>query len=329
MLVEEQENAQDARRAAISSRPDAAARKGQVLVVGGYGHVGQVVSRTVSQFFPGRVVIAGRSARRAQRFADELGQGASGLAVDISSRSERLDLSTFSVVVMCVDQIDTNFVERCLSAGVDYVDVTANQSSIDAIERLDDVARRYESTGLLSVGLCPGVTNLLAAHAAQHFDTPTKIDLFLMLGSGDRHGEAAVEWTLANLNRPFEVFQDGQRRVVRGMGEHETVQFPGERHPRRAFRFNFPDQRTDRPNPRCSDCLHVALLRFGVPHQRHTVAGAAGGGRDAVQLRGPSSGCQGNAGGSVRIGRLPRTGPSRGPPGARGDLPSVLAVQPI
>ena len=140
-----------------------------------------------------------------------------------------LDVSTLSVVVMCVDQIDTRFVERCLSSGVDYIDITAKQSSIDAIERLDEVARRHESTSC-SASACPGVTNLLAAHAAQHVDTLTKVDLFLMIGSGDRHGEAAVEWTLANLHRPFEVSQDGQRRVVRGMGEHETVQCHRDRH---------------------------------------------------------------------------------------------------
>jgi saccharopine dehydrogenase-like NADP-dependent oxidoreductase len=188
--------------------------------------------------------VAGRSAHRARAFADELGHGASGLALDVLADGGALDLSNVSVVVMCVDQIDARFVKRCLASGVNYVDITAKQASIDAIEQLDHLARRHGSTAVLSVGLCPGVTNLLAAHAAQRFDTLTKIDLFVMIGSGDRHGPAAVEWILANLNRPFEVFHNGERRVVRGLGEHHTVRFPGDRSSRRAFRFNFPDQRT-------------------------------------------------------------------------------------
>lgn len=244
MLLQKQASAGDGHRSTASPGSTPAQRKGHVLVVGGYGEVGQAVSRAVSALFPGRVVVAGRSGHRARALADQLGPGAAGLAFDVSTGGDSLDLSAIGVVVMCVDQPDTRFVEQCLTAGVDYVDITARQSSIDAIEGLDAVARLSESTVVLSVGLCPGVTNLLAARAAQQFDTLTKADIFLMLGSGDRHGQAAVEWTLANLDRPFDVFQDGQRRAVRGMREHETVQFPGDRYPRKAFRFNFPDQRT-------------------------------------------------------------------------------------
>jgi hypothetical protein len=45
--------------------------------------VGRVVSRTLSRLLPRRVVVAERSADRAQAFACELGQGASGLAFDV------------------------------------------------------------------------------------------------------------------------------------------------------------------------------------------------------------------------------------------------------
>jgi short subunit dehydrogenase-like uncharacterized protein len=215
-----------------------------VLIVGGYGEVGSVVSRAVSELLPGRALVAGRRGHRARELARELGRGATGLAFDVLSDGGALDLSGVGVVVMCVDQADARFAERCLSAGIHYVDITAKQSSIDAIERLDAVARSHDSTAVLSVGLCPGVTNLLAAHAKQQFDALLALDLFVMIGSGDSHGAAAIEWTLSNLNRPYEVFQDGERRVVRGMSESRVVKFPGARRSRRAFRFNFPDQRT-------------------------------------------------------------------------------------
>lgn len=224
--------------------PAAGGRPGNVLVVGGYGEVGRNVARRLASFLPGRVVVAGRNLGRAQAFAEELGRGASARAVDTGAAAPALDLSNLSTVVMCVDQADTGLVERCLLERVDYVDVTAHQPSIDAIERLDHLACARQSTAVLSVGLCPGVTNLLAAHAARAFDTLSKIDIFLMIGSGDRHGEAAIDWTLANLSRPFTVFRDDRRRTVRGMAEHELVTFPGDRRPRRAYRFNFPDQRT-------------------------------------------------------------------------------------
>lgn len=47
---------------------------------------------------------------------------------------------------------------------------------------------------MLSIGLAPGLTNLLAAHAHRLLDEVTELDIFIMLGLGDRHGKAAMEW---------------------------------------------------------------------------------------------------------------------------------------
>jgi len=65
MTVQEQASAAEV-WSAVSSRAPVTNRNGQVLIVGGYGEVGQVVSRALSRFLPGRVVVAGRSAHRAR-----------------------------------------------------------------------------------------------------------------------------------------------------------------------------------------------------------------------------------------------------------------------
>ncbi|MFY0571991.1 saccharopine dehydrogenase family protein [Archangium lansingense] len=214
-----------------------------ILIVGGYGQVGQAVARFLSPIFPGQVVIAGRSRMKAEAFAATLGGGAQATGFELTAGRQHPLLARARLVIMCVDQDGTELVEHCLAAGIDYIDVTAKQESLTSFERLDSLARRSGSTALLSVGVAPGLTNLLAAHAARQFDRVGKMDLFLMLGAGDEHGEAAIGWMLDNLDEEFDVFQDGRLRRVRGFGEHARVRFPGSSQERRAYRFNFPDQR--------------------------------------------------------------------------------------
>jgi short subunit dehydrogenase-like uncharacterized protein len=223
---------------------DGSARTGNVLIVGGYGQVGQVVARTIAPWFPDRVIVAGRSQTRADALAEGIGHGVRGRAFDVAHDNGALDLGDVDWVVVCIDQDDSSFAARCLASGVNYIDITARESSIAAFERLDSVARKGGTTGILSVGVCPGLTNLLAAYAARQFDTITQADLLVMFGSGDSHGPAAIEWTLDNLGRRFLVFQNGELHEVTSFGEYQNVHFPGDSRQRRAYRFNFPDQRT-------------------------------------------------------------------------------------
>jgi hypothetical protein len=52
---------------------------------------------------------------------------------------------------------------------------------------------------VLSVGLAPGLTNLLAVDVASRLDTVDEIDIGLLLGLGEAHGAAAVEWTIRSI----------------------------------------------------------------------------------------------------------------------------------
>ncbi|WNG39743.1 hypothetical protein F0U61_43270 [Archangium violaceum] len=236
-----------------------------IVIVGGYGQVGQAVARSLAPAFPGQVVIAGRSQVKAEAFAAALGNGVQAAGLELAVGRPHPVLARARLVIMCVDQERADVVEHCLAAGVDYIDVTAKEESLVSFARLDPLARRNGSTAILSVGVAPGVTNLLAAHAAKQFDRVAKMDLFLMLGAGDEHGEAAIGWTLDNLDGEFDVFQGGSLRRVRGFGEHARVRFPGIPRERRAYRFNFPDQRVvartlDIPTVSTWMCFDSAML---------------------------------------------------------------------
>lgn len=104
------------------------------------------------------------------------------------------------------------------------------------------MAKAGDSTAVLSVGLSPGLTNLLVRQAQSQFDKLNRVDIYAFLGLGEAHGPEATRWTLARLNDSYAVRENGQLRQVGSFTEHKDVQFPGGIGKRHVYRFNLADQ---------------------------------------------------------------------------------------
>ncbi|MEW2355343.1 saccharopine dehydrogenase NADP-binding domain-containing protein [Spirillospora sp. NPDC029432] len=185
----------------------------RVVIFGGYGAVGREAAGVLRRRVP-EVVVAGRDLAKARGVP-----GAVPMRVDLRGDLDEA-LAGADAVVMCVDQGNARVARACFERGVHYVDVTASYGIVREIEALD----AGDATGVLSVGLAPGVTNLLARLCGG-----SGVDIGVLLGSGERHGAAAVEWTLDALAE---------------VGPAWTMLFP-EPCGRRVVRgFPFPDQHT-------------------------------------------------------------------------------------
>lgn len=101
-----------------------------------------------------------------------------------------------------------------------------------------------QGTAVLSVGLAPGLTNLLALKAVQSMDEVQRIDIGIMLGLGDAHGKAAIEWTVDSLSRSFHITESGSARRVSSFTEGLKTDFGADLKVRTAYRFPFSDQET-------------------------------------------------------------------------------------
>lgn len=82
---------------------------------------------------------------------------------------------------------------------------------------------------MLSVGLAPGLTNLLVKAAAAELDTIESARIGILLGIGDAHGPAAIDWTLHNF-----------RKTRAGTIEHLPFGDPPRQYP--VLPFDFADQ---------------------------------------------------------------------------------------
>lgn len=110
------------------------------------------------------------------------------------------------------------------------VDISA---SSNYLKQLRAVAPR--ASMVLGVGLAPGLSTMLAA-SLDHVPGDD-IDVALMLGAGEKHGPAAVEWTQRLIGAPIEDPPEGHR--VMNFREVSSFQDAGKL--RRYLRADFPD----------------------------------------------------------------------------------------
>ncbi|WP_454196746.1 hypothetical protein [Nocardia sp. Marseille-Q1738] len=191
-----------------------------VLVLGGYGAVGRHLVTELRR--SGDIVlVAGRDPARADVRID---LGEPGL------RSYREALDGIDVVVNTSGSEDPRLAQQAAEHGSAFVDVTASTEYVALLEQSTPAG-----PVILSVGLAPGLTNLLAA--AAHAQSPGPIDIAVLLGAGERHGAAATEWSYRLLGRNFRA----DNEYVRNYTRPQVFELPGHRR-RRLFRADFSDQ---------------------------------------------------------------------------------------
>lgn len=216
-----------------------------VLVLGGYGAVGSAVCEELKSIFPGRIVVAGRNLQKAQRLAQRLGERVEPAQVDAAEPSTYQDLlRRTSVVVNCVERNNFTVAEQCLAHSVHYIEVSATVQLLEQLQSLQPEAERANATAVLSVGVAPGLTNLLARYARSRLGPLAEADLFVLLGLGEVHGEAAIRWTLQNLGKRFPIVSGGIRSEMRSFGEGRSTKMPEPFGKRTAYRFDISDQHT-------------------------------------------------------------------------------------
>jgi hypothetical protein len=163
-----------------------------ILLVGGYGAVGAAIAAALMPDFEEQVIIAGRNAARAKEFASTLSPKVRWRAVDLAAHHDyQAVFAGVQYVVACLDIPDIEFVHQCFQRGIHYIDISAEYGILSAIAALDETAKQAGTTAVLSVGLVPGLSNLLAQHS---LSVVAPIDLFdaaLLTGLGEKHASWA------------------------------------------------------------------------------------------------------------------------------------------
>lgn len=213
----------------------------KILIVGGYGAVGMIISKHLAALYPNKVIVAGRNLEMAVQLSQQLNHTIIPRKLDILGNYDPAILADVGLVIMCIDQSDTSFADLCISKGINYIDITANQVFIEKTECLDTKAKAHDVSVILSVGLAPGLTNLLAQHNIRQLPQSKWTDIFILLGLGEKHGDAAYRWTFDNLHKEYAIAAGTETRKLKSFTAPKSTTLSGKRN---FYLFNFPDQHT-------------------------------------------------------------------------------------
>lgn len=208
-----------------------------VLIIGGYGKVGQAIALQLAGVGKYELTIAGRNKTVAAKFAKQVSAAAVSFDIAVVGATEKVLVRAHDVVLVCVDQDNTALLAFCISEGKTYFDITAQRDFIMAAKSLQFSAQQHGAFVLTSLGLCPGWSNLMVKAMMERHPEAEAFNVGILLGLGEKHGKAAIDWTLDNLRNDFEY--DGHKQNA--FGAALLFSFAGlGRH--RAYRFNFSDQ---------------------------------------------------------------------------------------
>lgn len=213
----------------------------RVVVFGGYGTFGARVSRRLARSGID-VIIAGRDARRAARFAAELGTPERFLTADVTDRASCADaIEGAAVAVNCAgpfSRLGTELPEACLECRCHYVDIADDREYVRQVRGLSE---RFVHAGFTAAYGCsslPAISGALAQnlmHRGSFQARRARVTLFI--GNDNPKGRAAIESAVAVLGRTIEAPQG----TIRGFRDREVVSLPPPFGRRAVYNFESPE----------------------------------------------------------------------------------------
>lgn len=213
----------------------------KILIIGGYGAVGCIISEKLSALYSGNVIIAGRNFEKANLLSSQLGNGTTPHRLNICDWKEEDVPQRVGFVIMCVDVPAMDFVEHCISKGIHYIDITPTMNITQSIEKLDSLAKANQVSVVLSVGIAPGISNLLAQHAHDKRPDLQNIDIYILFGLGEKHGDAGYRWVFENMTDRYPLASREKNETINSLSLPKKTQLLGKR---TFYSFNFADQHT-------------------------------------------------------------------------------------
>lgn len=161
-------------------------KKTNVLVVGGYGIVGKVVSEILSRDQRISLTISGRNQAKAKVLAEKL--NADWLMVDLTDQESIVSaLTNVDIVINCFAGPFTYFhlslPEMALQRGIHYLDVAGSYEYTERFLQLNAQAAKNKSILITSLGANPGIPGILLMNAKHEFDEIDLCRIYFIIGA--------------------------------------------------------------------------------------------------------------------------------------------------
>lgn len=236
----------------------------RVLVLGGTGRVGTETIKALARITPVplSVSVAGRDAGRAHKIcrnlatlAQDRGPDASPVKyefakIDINDERSLADLIAVHDVVIHTagpfqrKESPSRVLQVAMAANVPYMDVCDDLTHAKECKKLHEVARDKGYTALISTGIYPGLSNLMAAEASARLgnEQVDSLKIYYHTAGTGGIGATVLASTFLILSEDAICYDKlGQERRMPSAGDPEVVDFGGQLGKISTYLLNLPE----------------------------------------------------------------------------------------
>ena len=213
-----------------------------ILILGGYGNTGRLLARLILQETDALLVLAGRSLKKAEAFANELNRslqvnrvrGIYADATDSVNLQEAFSGVDLVVVASSTTQYVSQVATAALAARIDYLDIQYSIKKIELLCSLADAIRNAGCCFITDGGFHPGLPAFMVRYAAQSFDQLHIARVGSVIKQDWKHFDVDVStiYELVELINDIEMatYRDGnwQKVSLFGMSDILSMDFGGE-----------------------------------------------------------------------------------------------------
>jgi len=207
----------------------------KIVVLGGTGLTGRCAVRDLVGS-PGvsEVVMAGRNLNKARKIAEEINSKKVSIAQFDATKHDTIvkAIGDSGVVINAVQfYYNIDIMKASLEAGAHYLDLGGLfHTTLKQLE-LNEKFKKAGLTAIVGIGECPGITNVMARHAADRLDS---IDSIFVRDTWMDFTEEGppfiVTWSLSTLfdemTMPAVIFENGRYKEAPPLSGKETMTFP-------------------------------------------------------------------------------------------------------
>jgi lysine 6-dehydrogenase len=201
----------------------------RVAILGG-GMIGSAMAMDLSRNREFQVTVADLRAQALERVASRY--GVSTVSVDLADPKaiERLAAGYDLVIGALPSVIGYQTLEAVIRAGRSFVDISFMPEN--ALE-LSGLARERGVTAVVDCGVAPGVSNLMAGHAASRLERCERLEIYVgglpveRRWPFDYKAGFAPHDVIEEYTRPARVVEHGRVVVKEALSEPELMDFPG------------------------------------------------------------------------------------------------------
>ncbi|WP_036300819.1 saccharopine dehydrogenase family protein [Methylotenera sp. L2L1] len=194
----------------------------RVLIIGGYGNFGSVISRTLAKESDIQIIVAGRSLQKAETFTQ---------ALDAKNIAEAIFIDINQNIATVLSNIKPNILihtsgpfqgqsydvaKACIQAGINYIDLADGRNFVEGIGSLNSLAKEANVLLISGASSVPCLTSALIDHYYDEFEALDSLDYGITTAQKTTRGLATTAAILGYTGKSFQTIINGVQTKVYG-----------------------------------------------------------------------------------------------------------------